>query len=185
MDTDGTTTPDLAALAAQITTERSTAAEEARKTLLADLGFVSVDALSAFVEEQRRAETERMSEAERREQEAEAAKAAAAAAIAAAKATTDANTITAALMRAGVAPDVVTAARPLVVIEGDVTDQTADAAIVALKANPAFASIFGVQAPASTTTAPTEKGKPSPIRAYERGVERAKASLQKGRPSWT
>ncbi len=144
--------PDLAGLQAAIDAAATKAGTSAANDLAKTLGFDSPDALQTFVTAQREAAEDAKTKDQKRADALAAKEAAAAERERAAAALINRGTVNLALVRAGVAPDAVDKIAPLVTIDGDVTDATADAAVAALKADATFAALFGA------TPAPAPSG---------------------------
>lgn len=149
----GPTGGNLDALAAALDAAKTTGGTDATKALLESVGFDTTDDLTKFVQAQREAADAAKTAEEKRAEELAAREAAAEAAQATAKATIDHTTIMAALLRAGVAPDAADKLVPVVQIEGDVTADTATAAVETLRADDTWAPLFGQ----------TAKGAPSGV----------------------
>ena len=183
--TESTTTPpvapsvdgggDLAALQAQIDAARQAGGSTATAELVKSLGFDSTDDLAAAITAQREAEQAAMTEAERREQAAQAAERAAVEREAEADKLIRQGVVNMALARAGVAPENLAAAAPLVTLGDDLSDAAADAAVKVIADNPAFASLFGTSVggpPSGTTGRPVgETTNAATKTAYDRGAE--------------
>lgn len=165
---------DLAALQAFADTAAATAAAEAQAAILAATGFDTPDALAEFVAAQRAAADAQLTEVERREAAATAATTTAEARAAEADALVRRGVINLALVRAGVAPANLDVASQLVALGDDLTDAAADAAVTAVKANPALASLFATATPpppGGDTRANPPGGGGGTVTGIERGAE--------------
>lgn len=145
--------PDLDGLQTVLDKAKRDGAGEELSKLLGQLGFDKIEDAQAFITTKREADTAALTEVERRE------KAAADRETAAQKRETDAadlinrGVIRNALQTAGVPVAALDDAEGLVKITGDITAETATEAVTALKAKPAFASLF--TEPVTTVTAPS------------------------------
>lgn len=165
--------PDLEGLQRLIDAEKAKGSSEATSALLSTLGFDSIDTLQTFVTSQREAAEAAKTEEQKRADAIAAREAAAVAREQAAAELIRTGVVNLALVRAGVDPANVADAAPLVTLGDDLTDAAADAAVAALKAKPAFASLFGASAkPApSGVTAPAPAGAGGgTVTALERGA---------------
>lgn len=148
-----TSTPDLTALQAHIDAATQTGGTQATAQLAKTLGFDTTDALTSYITDTRNAAEAAKTEDQKRADQLTAREAAATAREAAAAKLAADNTITAALLTAGVAPPAAARLVPLVTIDGDVTADTATAAVAALKGDATFAPLF--TADTATTAAPS------------------------------
>ena len=170
--TGGASAEGLAALQAQIDAAAKTAGTAAANDLAKTLGFDTPDALQTFVTAQRAAAEAAKTEDQKRADALAASEKAAADRERAAAELINRGTVNLALVRAGVAPDAVDKIAPLVTVNGDVTAETADAAVAALKADDTFAALFGAAkapAPSGVTGDPPAKG--SNVVGIESGAE--------------
>lgn len=147
-------TPDLAALQAELDRARTAGTSEATSTLLKQLGFDKLEDAAEFVQAKREADTAQLSEVEKREKAAADALAAAQAREGDAKRLIERGIVRNALQTAGVAVENLDDVEGSVRIEGEITAETAKAAVDAMKAKPVFVSYFT----AAATPAPPPSG---------------------------
>lgn len=172
--------PDLTALQAAIDQAKTGGATEATTSLLKALGFDKLEDAQAWVTAKRADETAQLTEVERREREAEERERAAQAREAEAATLINRGVIRNALQAAGVDAANLDDAEGLVQIAGDVTAQSATTAIEALKAKPAFASLFTATPTPTPPPGPTPPTPPTPTPtdAETKGRERAKTAAK-------
>lgn len=145
-------------------------------------GFDSYDAMRNAAIAKNEADVAAMTEAEKAKAEAEKARAEAAEVKATAAALIRTATAERALIRAGVAPGAATdAARLLDLPDGELTAETADAAVETLKAKPAFASLF-TAVPAGPPSAVTGGAPTGTTRSGQTAKDRAQALLDSRHP---
>lgn len=158
----GSTGGDLTALQAAIDAAARDAASKAELAIAQARGFDTVEAFNKHLDERAAADEAAKSDEQKRADKLAAAQAAVEQREAAAAALIQRGVINTALLRAGVNPDQVDKIAPLVQITGDVTDETAQTAVEALKADATFAPLFtGTEPggpPSGVTGTPPAKG---------------------------
>lgn len=154
--------PDLTALQAELDKAKNAGSTEALETALKALGFDKIEDAQTWVTAKREEETAQLTELEKREKAANDAAAAAAQREADAAKLIERGVIREALRDAGCPADNLADAEKLIDVTGDVTADSAKTAAEALKAKPAFASLFTVIDPGKPPPAPNMPPSPKP-----------------------